>query len=123
MALHTDEDDGAALFLYRKLSKEPMQPPMIMPCFPVDASDVEMQVSFFFAPEASEGAPYLFCSPVPTSSEYDAFTVSMVQVDGAAAPRPRQALCCLKASSLSSPGMAGGVPSQGEGGERRQRRA
>ena len=87
MALHTDEDDGAALFLYRKLSKEPMQPPVIMPCFPVDASDAEMQVSFSFSPEVSEGAPCLFRPPVPTSLEHDAFSVSMLPVNGAAAPR------------------------------------
>ena len=70
MALHTDEDDGAALFLYRKLSKEPMQPPLFMQCFPVEASDAEMQVSFLSVTadgEASEGTPCLFCSSVPCS--------------------------------------------------------
>ena len=53
VALHTDEDDGAALFLYRKLSKEPMQPPLFMQCFPVDASDAQMQVSFASTPLSS----------------------------------------------------------------------
>ncbi len=44
MAVHTDEQDMAALFLYRKLSKEPMQPPLFMPGPAVEATDAEMQV-------------------------------------------------------------------------------
>lgn len=45
VAVHTDEQDMAALFLYRKLSKEPMQVPLSVPGPAVGATDAEMQVS------------------------------------------------------------------------------
>ena len=45
VAVHTDEDDAAALFLYRKLIKEPIEAPMFMPGPAVEATDSEMQVS------------------------------------------------------------------------------
>ena len=45
VAVHTDEQDMAALFLYRKLSKEPMQAPLSLPGPAVEATDAEMQVS------------------------------------------------------------------------------
>ena len=48
MAVHTDEEDMAALFLYRKLSKEPMQAPLFVPGPAVEATDAEMQVSTIF---------------------------------------------------------------------------
>ena len=44
VAVHTDEDDAAALFLYRKLIREPVEAPVFMPGPPVEASDAEMQV-------------------------------------------------------------------------------
>ena len=44
MAVHTDEDDAAALFLYRKLIREPIEAPVFMPGPAVEATDAEMQV-------------------------------------------------------------------------------
>ena len=44
VAVHTDEEDMAALFLYRKLSKEPMQPPLFVRGPAVEATDADMQV-------------------------------------------------------------------------------
>ena len=46
--MHTDEQDMAALFLYRKLSKEPMQPPLFAPGPAVEATDAAMHVSTFY---------------------------------------------------------------------------
>jgi hypothetical protein len=57
VAVHTDEQDMAALFLYRKLSKETMQPPLLVPGPAVEATDAEMQVSTFY--ECSEA----ICKP------------------------------------------------------------
>ncbi len=44
VAVHTDEDDAAALFLYRKLIREPIEAPVFMPGPAVEATDAEMQV-------------------------------------------------------------------------------
>ena len=43
VAVHTDEDDAAALFLYRKLIREPIEAPVFMPGPAVAATDAEMQ--------------------------------------------------------------------------------
>ena len=44
VAVHTDEDDAAALFLYRKLIREPIEASVFMPGPAVEATDAEMQV-------------------------------------------------------------------------------
>ena len=43
VCVHTDEQDLAALFLYRKLSKEPILEPVLMAGPEVGASDEQMQ--------------------------------------------------------------------------------
>lgn len=48
VAVHTDEDDAAALFLYRKLIREPIEAPVFMPGPAVEATDAEMQVGVPF---------------------------------------------------------------------------
>ena len=47
--MHTDEKDLAALFLYRKLSKEPILEPVLMAGPEVGASDEHMKVRTFVA--------------------------------------------------------------------------
>lgn len=54
VAIHTDEDDGAALFLYRKLITEPIEPPVLITGPPVEASDAHMQVSASPNPTVTE---------------------------------------------------------------------
>ena len=59
VCVHTDEEDMAALFLYRKLSKEPIMEPMMMPGPDIGASEATMTVrkpqpSKVFLPHACE---------------------------------------------------------------------
>lgn len=44
VCVHTDEEDMACLFLYRKLSKEPVLDPILIAGPPVEATDAEMKV-------------------------------------------------------------------------------
>ena len=52
--MHTDEEDMAALFLYRKLSKEPIMEPVMIAGPDVGASEETMTVHPLHAITASD---------------------------------------------------------------------
>ncbi len=54
--VHTDEADAAALFLYRKLVRDPIEAPVFMPGPAVEATDAEMQVSPFHQTQNRAGS-------------------------------------------------------------------
>lgn len=63
VAVHTDEDDAAALFLYRKLIREPIEAPVLMPGPAVEATDAEMQVRPRTSTKCAASARARPCTP------------------------------------------------------------